>query len=53
MYFNLTIGTLEIAFEKMINHKVERLLVVNDDNQLIGLITKQSIIERLFKYLKE
>jgi len=44
---------MEIALEKMIKHKVERIAVVNYDNQLIGLITKQSIIKRLFKYLKE
>ena len=44
---------MKIALEKMIKHNVERLIVVNDDNQLIGLITKQSIIERLFKFLKE
>jgi len=44
---------MEIVLEKTIKHRVERLPVVNDDNQLIGLITKQSVIERLFKYLKE
>jgi IMP dehydrogenase len=52
----ITIGqddTFNLALEKMISNRIERLPVVNDNNELIGLITKQSIIERLFKFLKD
>ena len=45
--------TFERAIEKMISKNIERLPVVNPNNELIGLITKQSILERLFKFLKD
>ncbi|TFG18225.1 MAG: CBS domain-containing protein [Promethearchaeota archaeon] len=41
------------ALEKMITKRIERLPVINPNNELIGLITKQSILERLFKFLKD
>ncbi len=45
--------TFELALEKMMTKHIERLPVVNSNNELIGLITKQSILERLFKFLKD
>jgi IMP dehydrogenase len=45
--------TLERALEKMMTKHIERLPVVNPNNELIGLITKQSILERLFKFLND
>ena len=45
--------TFELALEKMMTKNIERLPVVNPNNELIGLITKHSILERLFKFLKD
>jgi IMP dehydrogenase len=45
--------TFEHALEKMMTKHIERLPVVNPNKKLIGLITKQSILERLFKFLKD
>ncbi len=45
--------TFEMAIEKMMTKNIERLPVVNPNKELIGLITKQSILERLFKFLKD
>lgn len=45
--------TFELAIEKMMTKNIERLPVVNPNKELIGLITKQSILERLFKFLKD
>ena len=39
--------------EKLVKHDIERLPVINDNEELIGFITKQSIIETIYKYLKE
>ena len=45
--------TFAMALEKMMTKGIERLPVVNPNNELIGLITKQSILEQLFKFLKD
>jgi CBS domain-containing protein len=45
--------TFDLALEKMITKRIERLPVVNPNNELIGLVTKQSILERLYKFLKD
>jgi IMP dehydrogenase len=39
---------LELMFEK----KIQRLPVVNDTNQLIGLIVQGQILKKLFEYMK-
>jgi len=44
---------LQTVLGKMINNNVERLPVVDEKHELIGLITKQSIIEGIYKYLKK
>jgi IMP dehydrogenase len=45
--------TFQLALEKMMTKHIERLPVVNPDKELIGLITKQSILEQLFEFLKD
>ena len=45
--------TFDLALEKMMTKRIERLPVVNPNNELIGLVTKQSILERLHKFLKD
>jgi IMP dehydrogenase len=45
--------TFSDAVEKMIINRIERLPVINANGELIGLITKQSILEQLFKFLKD
>lgn len=45
--------TFNDALEQMMTNRIERLPVVNPDDELIGLITKQSILERLYKFLKD
>ncbi|MHA1293135.1 MAG: CBS domain-containing protein [Promethearchaeota archaeon] len=40
---------LEIMFEK----KIERLPVVSDNNELIGLVLQQDILKKLLEYLKK
>jgi IMP dehydrogenase len=39
---------LELMFEK----NIQRLPVVNDNNQLIGLIVQSQILKKLFDYMK-
>jgi len=39
---------LELMFEK----NIQRLPVVNDNNQLIGLIVQNQILKKLFDYMK-
>ncbi len=45
--------SLTEILEKLVKHDIERLPVINDNEELIGFITKQSIIETIYKYLKE
>jgi len=45
--------TFLVALEKMMTNRIERLPVVNPSKELIGLITEESILERLFKFLKD
>jgi len=45
--------SLTQILEKLVKHNIERLPVINDNEELIGFITKQSIIETIYKYLKE
>ncbi|MFX1358821.1 MAG: CBS domain-containing protein [Promethearchaeota archaeon] len=45
--------SLTQILEKLVKHDIERLPVINDNEELIGFITKQSIIETIYKYLKE
>ena len=42
------INVLELMFEK----NIQRLPVVNDNNQLIGLIVQNQILKKLFDYMK-
>lgn len=41
-------NVLELMFEK----NIQRLPVVNDNNQLIGLIVQSQILKKLFDYMK-
>jgi len=41
-------NVLELMFEK----NIQRLPVVNDNNQLIGLILQNQILKKLFDYMK-
>ncbi|MFX0017115.1 MAG: CBS domain-containing protein [Promethearchaeota archaeon] len=45
--------SLTQILEKLVKHDIERLPVINDNEELIGFITKQSIIETIYRYLKE
>lgn len=45
--------TFELALEKMMTKHIERLPIVNPNKELIGLITKQSILGQTFKFLKD
>jgi len=42
------INVLKLMFEK----NIQRLPVVNDNNQLIGLIVQNQILKKLFDYMK-
>ena len=44
--------TLEIVLELMFAKNIQRLPVVNDNNQLIGLIVQSQILKKLFDYMK-
>ena len=44
--------TLEIVLELMFAKNIQRLPVVNDNNQLIGLIVQNQILKKLFDYMK-
>ncbi|MFX1375936.1 MAG: CBS domain-containing protein [Promethearchaeota archaeon] len=41
-------NVLELMFDK----KIQRLPVVNDNNQLIGLVVQSQILKKLFDYMK-
>ncbi|MFX0024795.1 MAG: CBS domain-containing protein [Candidatus Hermodarchaeota archaeon] len=45
--------SLTQILDKLVKHDIERLPVIDDNEQLIGFITKQSIIETIYTYLKE
>ena len=37
----------------MFDKNIQRLPVVNDNNQLIGLIVQTQILKKLFEYMKK
>ena len=45
--------SLKLALRKMLENKVDRLPVINENQQLIGLVTKHSIMVKIFNYLKD
>ena len=45
--------TIKDVLELMFKHNIERLPVVNDNNELIGLVLSQEILKKLLEYLKE
>ncbi|MFX1480221.1 MAG: CBS domain-containing protein [Promethearchaeota archaeon] len=45
--------TLKDVLELMIEKKIQRLPVVNDNNQLIGLIVHNEILKKLYDYMKK
>ncbi|MFX1356338.1 MAG: CBS domain-containing protein [Promethearchaeota archaeon] len=45
--------SLKLALRKMLENKVDRLPVINSNHKLIGLVTKHSIMIRIFEHLKE
>ncbi len=44
-------NTIKDALKIMFEHKIERLPVVNDNNELIGLIGQQRILKKLYQNL--
>ena len=45
--------TLISVLEIMIEKKIQRLPVVNENNELIGLVLQNEILKTLFKYMKK
>ncbi|MFX1308382.1 MAG: CBS domain-containing protein [Promethearchaeota archaeon] len=45
--------TLKDALELMFDHKIQRLPVVNENNELIGLVMQKEILKTLLKYMKK
>ena len=45
-------NTLKNILELMFDKNIQRLPVVNDTNQLIGLIVQSQILKKLFDYMK-
>ena len=45
-------NTLKEALELMFAHEIERLPVVNENKELIGLILQQEILKKLLKVIK-
>ena len=43
---------LRNVLEMMFDNNIQRLPVVNDNNQLIGLIVQNQILKKLFDYMK-
>ncbi|MBY9006826.1 MAG: CBS domain-containing protein [Candidatus Lokiarchaeota archaeon] len=43
--------TLIDTLKKMFDNNVERIPVVNDKNELIGLVLEKTVLEKLMKYL--
>jgi IMP dehydrogenase len=44
---------LEEILKKMLEHKIERLPVIDDNNKLIGLIVHTVILEKIYNSLKK
>ncbi len=44
---------LELILKKMLENKIERLPVVDDDNKLIGLIVHTVILDKIYHSLKK
>ena len=44
-------NTLKFVLEKMFNKKIQRLPVVNDDNELVGLVLQNEILTKLLEYI--
>lgn len=40
--------SLKLALRKILENRVDSLLVINENQQLIGLITKHSIMVKIF-----
>jgi len=45
-------STIKEMLKLMFDHKIERLPVVNSNNELLGLILQQEILKKLYDYLK-
>jgi len=45
--------TLLYVLEVMFGKKIQRLPVVNEDNELIGLVMKNEILQKLLEYTKK
>ena len=45
--------TLIQVLEVMLEKKIQRLPVVNENNELIGLVLQNEILKTLFKYMKK
>jgi IMP dehydrogenase len=43
--------TLKNILKKMFQYNIERLPVVNDQNQLVGLVLERNILDKLAEYL--
>ncbi len=44
-------NTLKFVLEKMFNKKIQRLPVVNDNNELIGLVLQNEILAKLLEFI--
>jgi len=44
-------NTLLFVLEKMFSKKIQRLPVVNENNELIGLVLKNEILKKLLEYI--
>ncbi|TKJ21397.1 MAG: inosine-5-monophosphate dehydrogenase [Promethearchaeota archaeon Loki_b32] len=45
--------TLKYVLEVMFGKKIERLPVVNENNELIGLVMQNEILQKLLEYMKK
>ncbi|KKM22643.1 hypothetical protein LCGC14_1623240 [marine sediment metagenome] len=45
--------TLKFVLEKMFNKKIQRLPVVDENNELIGLVLQNEILKILLEYMKK
>lgn len=48
-----TNDTLMYVIEMMLGKRIQRLPVVNDSNELIGLVMQNEIIKKLLEYMKK